>query len=52
MHLRRTHLAEVVQLKDELFGQVVDSSPDDPSHTDRTYHLVSPRPIRDREKGY
>ena len=31
------YFSEVVKLKDELLGKVVNPSPDDPSHTDGTY---------------
>lgn len=39
-----TYLSKVVELKDEFLGKVVNSSPDDPSDTNGTYHQNRSKP--------
>lgn len=40
-----THRSEVVKLKYKLFREVLGSSPDDPSHTDRTHSVLVTRSV-------
>jgi hypothetical protein len=37
-----THLSEVVELKDEFLGEVIDPSPDNPSNTNGTLNQLHP----------
>jgi hypothetical protein len=46
-----THCTQVVELKDELFREVLGSSPDDPSDTDRAHSVLVSRGVDTLHSG-